>query len=463
MPSISWQPWHTAAFLDAQRRRVPVLLLLETAWAPACAEAHATVFSRADVQEVIAASTIAVRVDADRRPDIADRYGLGRWPSVLVLTPEGLLLTGGTQLDETFGARLRGVVDAFRSHDGDWSPTPSTRPDQDPATRSRDLRVPGASDPDDLAAFAALADAIWHTRDQATGAFVHEHVPSPQAVLFAFAHAAATGDTTWLDAAFDTLEAFEGLRRTRVTRLEEQAEWMGVLARAYQIDGDARRLARLEALLTSLEATFRRRDGHWRPWSGNASLVLVDASARACRAVLAAADVAGRPDLARTAIDSLELLAPLAYARAAGVAHVIEDGRARGPMLLDDAMLLAHALLDADVWRDDDVYRDLADELLRTTLARLQRHDGALEDRVAALAGAGRVGRLADPHHPLVGNAAAACLLRRLRPDDAEASDAARRILCAVTPRAVQAGVFGAPVARAWHALRPAGLVTAVW
>jgi uncharacterized protein YyaL (SSP411 family) len=282
-------------------------------------------------------------------------------------------------------------------------------------------------------------------------------------VLFAFAHAAATGDTRWLDAAVDTLDALEDLTAARLTRLEDHAEWIGALARAYQIAGGARRLAACESLVASLESTFRRRDGHWRPWRGDPSLVLVDASARACRALLAAAGVAQRPELALSAIDALEVLAPVAYARAAGVAHVIEDGRARGPMLLDDAMLLAHALLDADAWRDDQVYRDLADELLQTTLARLQRPGGALDDRIATLAGAGRVGRLADSHHPLVGNAAAACLLRRLHPDDAEASGRARRILCAVTRRAMEAGAFGAPVARAWHALRPAGLAAAVW
>ena len=53
MPSVAWQPWHTTAFLDAQRRRRPILLLLETAWAPACADAHAAVFSRADVQQAL--------------------------------------------------------------------------------------------------------------------------------------------------------------------------------------------------------------------------------------------------------------------------------------------------------------------------------------------------------------------------------------------------------------------------
>ena len=132
-------------------------------------------------------------------------------------------------------------------------------------------------------------------------------------------------------------------------------------------------------------------------------------------------------------------------------------------MLLDDAMLLGHALLDADAWRDGPVYRDLAEELLRTTLTRLQMASGALGDRVAALAGGGQVGRLAEPCHPLIGNAAAASLLRRLFPDDIGQETEARRILQAITTDAIAAAAAAAPVGLAWHALGPAGAVTAAW
>jgi hypothetical protein len=179
--------------------------------------------------------------------------------------------------------------------------------------------------------------------------------------------------------------------------------------------------------------------------------------------LLGAATALDRVDLAQDAIDSLEVLAPVAYARASGVAHVLEDGLARGPMLLDDAMLLAHALLDAEAWRADGVYRDLAEEIARTTMARLQDRSGALGDRVAALAGAGQVGRLADAHHPLTGNAEAARLLRRLFGDDPVWCAHARQILRAVTSDAALAGPFGAPVGLAWHACGEAGSVTAAW
>jgi uncharacterized protein YyaL (SSP411 family) len=305
--------------------------------------------------------------------------------------------------------------------------------------------------------------------------------PSVAAALFALAHATVCGDAEWASMAADTIDAladsvpeiddtglvalaFDGPDSAVVARLEDQAEWTRLLARAVGLERLPGWTRRLDRLVDGLRRAYLRDDGHWRPWLGAPTgLVLVDASARACRALLAGAEALQRPDLAREAIDGLELLAPLAYARGSGVAHVIADGQARGPMLLDDAMLLAHALLDADPWRDGAVYRDLAEELLLTTLARLQQCSGAVTDRVAALAGAGQVGRLAEPCHSLAGNAAAALLLRRLFPDDVERAAQARRIVCAVTGQAVAAGPFAAPVALAWHAIGPAGAVIAAW
>ena len=467
MPPIDWQPWHTAPFLDAQRRRRPILLLLETAWAPACDHVHAAVFSRTDVQQAVAETSVAVRVDADLRPDIADRYGLGHWPSVLFLTPEGHVLTGGTRVGHAFAQRIRDVAEAFRAGDRRWC--------RELAGAAAAMEPHASAALDDALALASLAAAVWEARD-AHGAFVHEGLPSAQAASFALMHGLATDDGAWLDAAATTLDALADLpfptdaagAVARVTgvpgaRLEERADWVAVHARMLRVDRRRAWREQLEVLVGQLRG-FRRHDGSFRPWTSSPpGLVLADATARACRALLAAADVLERPELAREAIDAIEALAPRAYGRAAGVAHVLRDGHARGPALLDDAMVLAHALLDADGWRADSAYADLADELARTSAARLQDGSGALLDRVATLAGAGRVGRLGEPHYPIVGNAEAARLLVRLRGDDPAAVSDARRLLRAVTPRACDAGVFAAPVALAWHAVGPADSVAAAW
>jgi uncharacterized protein YyaL (SSP411 family) len=464
---IDWQPWHTAAFMEAQTRRRPVLLLLEAAWAPACAEAHDTIFARPDVQEAIASTSVAVRVDVDRRPDIADRYGLGHWPTLLCLTPEGLVLAGGTRLDHDLARRIRTVSAAFA--DGTWREGAVDRLGTGAATPG----VPrGAAD-----GLALVSAAVWRARDASTGTFRHHDVPVPQAAAFALLHALATGDAMWLSAALDTLASVApavlatGLAwpapharaGAPLPRLEDQADWLHLHARALRLDPHDTLRDATRALVHGLRRVFGRPDGDWAPWAGASRLTLVDASARTCRALLAAADALQQPDLAREAIEALERLAPQAYARAAGVAHVLEDGRARGPLLLDDALLLAEALLDADAWRADDVYRDLAEELLRTTRARLQQPSGALTDRVASLAGAGCVGRLAEPHHSIAGNAAAARLLVRLAPDGEASRDEALRVLQALAPAVDEAGGLAAPLGVAWHALGAAESLAAAW
>jgi uncharacterized protein YyaL (SSP411 family) len=451
-----WQPWQTAAFLDAQRRRRPVLLLLDAEWAPAAAEAHARVFARPDVAAVIGDRTVPVRVDVDRRPDIADRYGLGQWPSLLLLTPEGHVLTGGTALDDTLAERLRAAADAYAAQgrpDASWPAAATTA-------------VPGDAD-------AAGADDLLQEVRQAVEAPETLGLAAPVAVaaLCAFAQAAVARDPEWASLAASLLDAADdpSLDPDAVAddapapaRLDDQAEWVRVLSRAVRLEPLPSWQAHLHRRLAALRA-LRRPDGHWRPWAGAGRVVLVDASARACRALLAAAEALQDDDLAAEAIEALEVLAPLAYARGAGVSHVIDNGQAHGPVLLDDAMALAQAVLDADQWRDESVYRDLADEVLQTALGRLAHPSGALVDRVATMAGAGQVGRLSAPHVPIVGNAEAARVLVRLHGHDAAARERARRIVVAAAAEAGGAGVFAAPLGLAWIGLDPAGTATAAW
>lgn len=465
MSPVDWQPWQTAAFLDAQRRRRPILLLLETAWAPACAAAHASVFARPDVQQAVADTVVAVRVDADRRPDIANRYGLGHWPSVLVLTPEGLVVTGGSQLDDGFAPRLRRAATAFATHDHSWRRGA-------PASHDPSLRPAPV---DDAEALAQVAAAVWESRDRESGAWLVDGHPCPACTLFGLAHAQVTSDDAWWSAVEATMALQVGNRgsedgeeasagsRDGHPRLDHRALSISTIARAVQLTRRDDWAAALDLAVRGAVDTFRCDDGAWRPWVGAGDLVLVDASALACRALLAAADALELPDRARDAIDGLERLAPAAYARGAGVSHVLEHDRPRGPMLLDDAMALAHALLDAQAWRSDAAYRDLAEELLRSSSARLATPTGALTNRVAALAGGGRVGRLANPWLPLAGNAGAARLLARLWPGDAGHDAEARGMLRAVTAAAADAGPFGAGVGLAWHALGPAGRVVSAW
>ncbi|HZB26285.1 MAG TPA: DUF255 domain-containing protein, partial [Vicinamibacterales bacterium] len=93
---IVWRPWDAGAFSAARREQKPIILSIVTAWSHGCDEMDRTVYARPDIAALVSDRFIAIRVDADRRPDIASRYTLGGWPTTAFLTSDGELLGGGT-------------------------------------------------------------------------------------------------------------------------------------------------------------------------------------------------------------------------------------------------------------------------------------------------------------------------------------------------------------------------------
>ena len=116
MTQIGWLPWTADAFARAEAERKPVLLSIVTSWSRGCKEMDRTSFADPTVADLIAERFVAVRVDADRRPDISSRYTLGGWPTTAFLTPGGRILGGGTFVPvDRLSAALRRVIDAFGS------------------------------------------------------------------------------------------------------------------------------------------------------------------------------------------------------------------------------------------------------------------------------------------------------------------------------------------------------------
>ena len=69
-----------------------------------------TTYADPGVTALVNGRFVPIRVDADRRPDISDRYSLGGWPTTAFLTAEGELIGGGTLRDgraHAVGARAR--------------------------------------------------------------------------------------------------------------------------------------------------------------------------------------------------------------------------------------------------------------------------------------------------------------------------------------------------------------------
>jgi len=67
---VPWEPWTADAFGRAARERKPVLLSIVASWCHGCGVMDRTTYSTPALVEAIAASTVPVRVDADRRFEV---------------------------------------------------------------------------------------------------------------------------------------------------------------------------------------------------------------------------------------------------------------------------------------------------------------------------------------------------------------------------------------------------------
>ena len=87
--AIQWQPWSDSVFLQAKREHKFVLLDLEAGWCHWCHVMDHETYSDPGVIALIKSRYIAVRVDQDSRPDLANRYENYGWPATVVFTAGG--------------------------------------------------------------------------------------------------------------------------------------------------------------------------------------------------------------------------------------------------------------------------------------------------------------------------------------------------------------------------------------
>ncbi len=94
---VVWRSWSHRDSARVLGR--PVFLFLYTRRSCWCREMVERCFADRALAREVVRGTFPIRVDADRRPDLAERFGMGGWPSVVYLTPEGDWVTGSTYMD----------------------------------------------------------------------------------------------------------------------------------------------------------------------------------------------------------------------------------------------------------------------------------------------------------------------------------------------------------------------------
>ncbi len=135
-----WQPWSKAAFEQARREHKLLLVSVQAGWCHWCHVMNASTYRDARVVALLRERFIAIRVDQDSRPDLAERYADWGWPATGILTPDARTIVNlrGHQPADAFRALLLNLVNEL-DHGGPLSarqaplPAPLPRSDLDVA------------------------------------------------------------------------------------------------------------------------------------------------------------------------------------------------------------------------------------------------------------------------------------------------------------------------------------------
>ncbi|HYT67170.1 MAG TPA: DUF255 domain-containing protein [Vicinamibacterales bacterium] len=419
---IDWLPWSAEAFARAMRERKPVLLSISAAWCRACHEMDATTYADPEVATKIQDAFIPVRVDADQRPDINERYNLGGWPTTAFLTPHGDLITGGTFVP---AGRMPGVLARVAAEYA--ASTHAAAQNIEPATYVED----GDGAPDLRADDDALVEAIFSSFDERYGGFgIEPKFPHSAPLHLAMALFRETGDPHWRSVVQWTLDAmadgplwdarsggfyrYSTARDWQLPHQEKLLDTNAALLRAYAEativfgrSSDRDRCANIANFIT----TALRADGGGYFGSDADRILYADGNASATGALLGAATVLDDSALAQEALASFERVMLACYRPGLGLAHYF-DGAARVRGLLADQVAAIGALLDAYDVSDGEPYRMMAEELSHLLMRDMwDAQAGGFFDRSTT---PDDIGLLRAMRKPFVANAEAAIALARV-------------------------------------------------
>lgn len=467
-----WLEWSPSVFSRAEEEGKPVLLSLVTAWSDECAAMDQTTYAHPDVVSVIALRFVAVRVDADRHPDINDRYNLGGWPTTVFLTSSGDTLSGATYLDAPeMIATLNQVADACRDRADEINARAETaRALSLPQRRSRSL--------DPQSSIGQFRSLLIDRFDPLNGGFGScPKLPHPDALLFALS-LAGDGDTELAGMAAVTLRQMSGLWDSDAGgfyRYAAAPDWSHPGAGKTLDDNAALLHVYVEGTLRLHDAAPREQAAAIVRWvrrtmvheshggffnaessRGRDKTMYVDRNAMMVGAFIRAAALFDDIWLRDFALKSLEAVIVPAYTPGGGVGHVTDaEGHETVRGLLTDQIHVASALIWAHAATGELPYSMLAAEVMQFALRTMwDDATGSFRDRLDAH----------DPVMPFELNCHAACVLDRLAvlTGDAAYQDRARTILQSLAAGYEELDLFGAPYALAVREIferhPPAGL-----
>jgi uncharacterized protein YyaL (SSP411 family) len=110
--AIDWHPWDEASFATARTEGRMLLVTVVTQWCHWCHVMDTKTWGDPAIAALIADRFVAIRVDADARPDLAERYADWGWPAIALLTPDAQPVTEwkGYQEARRFESELVGYA-----------------------------------------------------------------------------------------------------------------------------------------------------------------------------------------------------------------------------------------------------------------------------------------------------------------------------------------------------------------
>ena len=395
--TFSWKEWGPEAFAEARKERRFLLIDGAAEWCHWCHVMDETTYRDPEVGRLLSEHFVAIRVDVDAHPDLAERWSDYGWPATLLLTPDAQEV--GHYRGYMPPERLRELLQRVEALAQENTSGPVALPLDIPATPSALPWVVSAA-VHSLDSVYDEREGSWGTRQKvpmgdelAVEALRagHGDTAARQRLDFTLEHQRAVLDPVWggfyqYSAANDwKAPHFEKLMTLQAANLEAYAA-ASALTQDATVLADARRLTHyIETFLGSPEGTFytnQDADVGAHDQGG----VFVDGHEYYAR------DDAGRRALGMPWVDThvyarengLAVAALVAFHQASGDPEPLE--RARKAM---DVLLKSHVDADGSVWREASRHtgaRYLVDAAeLGRALALLAHQTGEARYREAAV------------------------------------------------------------------------------
>src|SRR5215471_2738722 len=378
---VNWREWSPAAFEAAVREDKLIAICITAFWCGVCQHLDETALSSDEVQLLLNAYCVCIRVDERQRPDIDLRYSQEGWPSIAFLTPraEPILTVNGMEAEPLIALLVR-LVDLHDQHRAEFAtplPPPAAEPPREP---DRGVLSPTT--------VASVLQLLRDAEDRVHGGWGGPNKYFYPGAMQLYLHRALrTGEHALLEHVQFTLETltqraiFDGedggfFRYSskpdwnephREKLLGDQADLLRLYLGVFEVAGDPKYRRTAERLIEYLQTVLSPEDspffagcqdfvraaaaGQWEPVLD--PVAYCDANARAASALLHAWRALGRDDCRARAARLLDELWEKLRAPDGGMYHYF-DGTARVPGLLDDSVTMGLALLDGHACLGDD-------------------------------------------------------------------------------------------------------------